>query len=257
MKIKKIKILKNKVVINFENEKLEIDKNIYPNFYLYEGKEISKKEFQQLKKSNDVASLLSYALKLRSKAIYSEYQIREKLYKKEASKKEVDQVVKMMKQHNLIDDDAFIEDYVEYYNSLNYGKNKILNKLSEKGIFQAKLEKVKFPITLERKKAKNVYLRLLRKYEKYNFAQKKQHVFNAYISMGFDKEIANEMVTLIPEEKNNKHELQKLEKDYEKVYLRLSRKYEKKELRQKILQSLLQKGYRMNDVLKVLEREKI
>ncbi len=257
MKIKKIKILKNKVVINFENEKLEIDKNIYPNFYLYEGKEISKKEFQQLKESNDVASLLSYALKLRSKAIYSEYQIREKLYKKEANKKEVDQVVKMMKQHNLIDDDAFIEDYVEYYNSLNYGKNKILNKLSEKGIFQAKLEKVKFPITLERKKAKNVYLRLLRKYEKYNFTQKKQHVFNAYISMGFDKEIASEMVALIPEEKNNKNELQKLEKDYEKVYIRLSRKYEKKELRQKILQSLLQKGYRMNDVLKVLERKKI
>ena len=38
--IKKIKILKSKVTITFDNkEKLELDKNVYPNFYLYEGKD--------------------------------------------------------------------------------------------------------------------------------------------------------------------------------------------------------------------------
>ena len=256
MKIKKIKILKNKVTIKFDNdEKLELDKEIYTNFYLYEGKEVSSKEYREIKEYNNVSSLLQYALRIRSKAIYSEYQIREKLYKKEASKSEVDKVIKTMKQYNLIDDDAFVSDYVEYYNSLNYGKNKILNKLSEKGIFEAKLSKIKFPITEERKKAKNVYLRLLKKYEKYNFTQLKQHVYNAYINLGFDHEIASEMVSHIQEEKNNKSEIAKLEKDYEKAYIRLARKYQKKELRQKIMQSLLQKGYRMNDVINVLERK--
>ena len=256
MKIKKIKILKSKVNVTFDNgEKLELDKEIYTNFYLYEGKEVSKKEYSEIKEYNNVAALLQYALRVRSKAIYSEYQIREKLYKKEATKSEVDKVIKSMKQYDLIDDDAFVKDYVEYYNSLNYGKNKILNKLSEKGIFEAKLSKIKFPITIERNKAKNVYLRLLKKYEKYNFTQKKQHVYSAYINLGFDSEVASEMVSLIKEEKNSKAELTKLEKDYEKVYLRLSRKYQKKELRQKVMQSLLGKGYRMNDVLNVFERK--
>ena len=256
MKIKKIKILKNKVTISLDNdEKLELDKEIYTNFYLYEGKELSKKEYSEIKEYNNVAALLQYALRVRSKAIYSEYQIREKLYKKEAKKSEVDKVIKTMKQYDLIDDDAFVNDYVEYYNSLNYGKNKILNKLSEKGIFEAKLNKIKFPIALERNKAKNVYFRLLKKYEKYNLTQKKQHIYNAYISMGFDHDIASEMTSNIKEEKNNKNELLKLEKDYEKSYLRLSRKYQKKELRQKVLQSLLGKGYKMNDVLNVLERK--
>ena len=232
MKIKKIKILKNKVTISLDNdEKLELDKEIYTNFYLYEGKELSKKEYSEIKEYNNVAALL------------------------QAKKSEVDKVIKTMKQYDLIDDDAFVNDYVEYYNSLNYGKNKILNKLSEKGIFEAKLSKIKFPITLERNKAKNVYLRLLKKYEKYNFTQKKQHIYNAYISMGFDHDIASEMTSNIKEEKNNKSELLKLEKDYEKAYLRLSRKYQKKELRQKVLQSLLGKGYRMNDVLNILERK--
>ena len=255
VKIKKIKILKNKVVVSLDNdEKLELDKEIYTNFYLYEGKELSKKEYNEIKENNNVSALLRYALRIRSKAIYSEYQLREKLYKKEVSKKEVDQVIKILTQYNLVDDEAFTLDYVEYYNSLNYGKNKILNKLSEKGIFKDKLEKIKFPVTLERKKAQNVYLRLLKKYERYNFSQKKEHLYNAYINMGFDCDIALEMVDRVKED-DSKDEMKKLEKDYEKVYSRYSKKYQKKELRQKVLQSLLQKGYKMNDVLKVLERK--
>ena len=50
--------------------------------------------------------------------------------KKEAKKSEVDQVIKIMKRYDLIDDKAFSLDYLEYYNSLNYGKNKIINKLN-------------------------------------------------------------------------------------------------------------------------------
>ena len=52
-------------------------------------------------------------------------------------------------------------------------------------------------------------------------------------------------------------ELKKLDKDADKAILRLSRKYEKKELRQKVMQNLLQKGYRMNDVIEVIGRKKI
>ena len=255
MKIKKIKILKNKVVVSFENEKLELDKEVYPNFYLYEGKEIDKKEYNKIKEFNNVSSFLKYAMRIRSKAVYSEYQIREKLYKKEATKPEVDKVISIMKGYDLIDDNAFIEDYVEYYNSLNYGKNKIINKLKDKGIFEERINKINFSISNERKKAKAILPRLEKKYDKYSFSQKKQHIYNAYVSNGFSNDIASEMVALIKEPVNNKEELKKLEKDYEKAYLRLSNKYQKKELKQKIMQALLSKGYRMNDVIRVLERK--
>ena len=197
MKIKKIKILKNKVVISFENEKLELDKEVYPNFYLYEGKEIDKKEYNKIKEFNNVSSFLKYAMRIRSKAIYTEYQIREKLYKKEATKAEVDKVISIMKGYDLIDDNAFIEDYVEYYNSLNYGKNKIINKLKDKGIFEERINKINFSISNERKKAKAILPRLEKKYDKYSFSQQKQHIYNAYLSNGFTNDIALEMTSLI------------------------------------------------------------
>ena len=253
MKITKIKILKNSVSVYFDDEKLELDKEVYPNFYLYVGKEVSKKEYKKIKEYNDISSLLKYALKIRSKAIYSEYQMREKLYAKGGNKEEIDQVINKLKGYDLIDDNAFIEDHIEYYNSLNYGKNKILNKLSEKGIFEERLEKINFPISIERKKAKAIFDKLDKKHSKYNFVRKKQHIYNSYISLGFSKEIANEMVPTLKDD-NNKEEKKKLEKDFEKIKTRYSNKYQKKELKQKILQALLQKGYRMNDILPIIER---
>lgn len=252
MKITKIKIYKSKVSITFDTlKKIDISKDIYPNFYLYEGKEISKKEYNEITSLNNSSKLLQYALKIRSKAIYSEFQMREKLYKKEATKPEVDKVIKILKSYDLINDEAYALDLCEYYNSLNYGKNKIIRKLSEKGIFEKEINKIKFPESIEKKKANNLLPKLEKKYEKYNSSQNKQHIYNAYIQQGFDSDIASSMINKI-KESNNKDELEKLKSDYKKAKLRLERKYKGKELKQKIIQNLLQKGYRLNDIVKII-----
>ena len=253
MKIKKLKILKSKVSIIFDNSsKLDISKEVFTNFYLYEGKDISKKELKKIKELNDSSSLLQYALKIRSKSIYSEFKMREKLYKKEASKKDVDKVIKILKSYDLIDDKAYAEDLVEYYNSLNYGENKIKTKLLDKGVFSDNVDKIKFPVSTEKKKANNIFPKLEKKYSKYNHSQKKAHIYNAYLEQGFSRDLASEMSGKI-KDVNKIDELTKLKSDYSKIKLRLSRKYKGKELKQKILSSLLTKGYKMNDILKVIE----
>ena len=252
MKITKIKILKNKVNISFDNaNKLSIDKEVFTNFYLYEGKELTKEEYKSILELNDTNKLLQYALKLRSKAIYSEYKLREKLYSKETSKRSVDKVIKILKGYDLIDDKAYASDLVEYYNSLNYGENKIKTKLSEKGIFKEIIDKMKFPISIEKKKANNLLPKLEKKYDKYNASSKKSHIYNAYILEGYSIDLASEMMSKI-KSPNQKDELDKLKSDYLKTKTRLERKYKGKELKQKILSSLLTKGYKMNDILKVL-----
>lgn len=254
MKITKIKLLKNKVVVYFNKNRLELDKEVYPNFYLYEGKEITTSEYKKIKEYNDVSSLLKYALKVREKSLLSEYSLREKLYSRGGSKKEVDKVIKMMKSYDLIDDKAFIEEYIEYYNSKNYGKNKIITKLNEKGIFKEKLSRVNFPISIENKKAKGLLAKLEKKYEKYNNKEKKAHIYNAYIFLGFDVDIALKYSSLA-KENSLKEENEKLKEDFNKAYIRLSRKYKGKELKEKLINHLLMKGYKFNDFYPLIERK--
>ena len=252
MTITKIKKYKKKVVIYVDKKKIDVPMEVYPNFYLYEGKEISNKELKDIENATNNNKLLIYAMKLRQKSVISEYKLREKLYAKEASKKDVDYVIKVMKAYDLVNDEALAQDYLEYYNSLNYGKNKIKTKLSEKGIFEEYINKLKFPASNELKKAKNILPKLEKKYDKYNSSSKKQHIYNAYIQQGFDIDVAKEMIGQV-KSSNPKEEQSKLKSDYQKVKTRLSRKYQKKELKQKCIQSLLKKGYRLNDIIKVVE----
>ena len=252
MLIKKIKILKNKVSITLDNkEKISIDKDVYTNFYLYEGKELDKKELKALLDANNCNKLLQYALKIRSKALYSEYQMREKLYKKEASKKDVDYIIKTLKSYDLINDEMYALDLTEYYHSLYYGKNKIKQKLSDKGIFDKEIDKIKFLDSKELNKAKHLLPKLEKRYEKYNDSLKKQHIYNAYLNLGYDGDIANKALNNM-KVSSKKDELEKLKVDYKKTKTRLERKYHGKELKQKIIQSLMQKGYRLNDIINLV-----
>lgn len=255
MKITKIKKLKNKVVVTFEDAtKLEIAENVYPNFYLYVGKDVAKKELNKIKDYASSAALMEYALKLRSKSLYSEHKMREKLYNKGGEKPVVDLVIKRLKENDLIDDNALLEDYIEYYNSLNYGKNKIKDKVLSKGIFLEKVEKIHFSSSLERKKANNIFDKVCKKFDKCNNLTKKRKVYEAYLNLGFDVDIAKEMSDKV-KESSPKEENNKLEKDFEKVYLRYARKYPKKELRIKLLNYLTMKGYRYQEVVKMIERK--
>ena len=254
MKITKIKILKSKVTVYFGKEKLDLDKEVYPNFYLYEGKEVSSKEYKEIKEYNNIASLLKYAMRIRQKSVYSEYKLREKLYNKGGSKKEVDKVISTLKAYDLIDDDAYMNDYVEYCNSLNYGKHKIIKKLNEKGIFEEKIRKLKFPDSIENRKAKILLSKLEKKYDKYNYSSKKSHIYNAYILEGFESDIAIKYSSMI-KEVDIKEENKKLDKDYLKVKERLKRKYKGKELKEKLISSLLTKGYRYKDIFSKIEKE--
>ena len=182
--------------------------------------------------------------------------MREKLYDKGANKTQVDYVIKKLKESGLINDKAFVEEYIEYYNSLNYGKNKIISKLKEKGIFEETLGKINFPVSVERKKAKNQLGKLEKKYDKYNSSQKKQHIYSALLSLGFDADIAKEVLEGI-KESSSKEENKKLERDFDKAFERFKKKYDKRELKSKLIGYLASKGYKINDIIKIIERKKL
>ena len=253
--IVKLKVNKKNVVITFSNKsKLSLVPEVMGNFYLYEGKTLDNKAIKELVTFNASASLMKYAISLLKKNHYSEWKMREKLYAKEgANKPAVDQVIKVLKSNDLINDKMLILDTIEYGNERNIGKNKIIADLANKGVFSENLSSISFPYNSEKKKALNNLPKLEKKYSKYSYEQKKQHIYRSLLSLGFDNDVALEALNHLskPVEKD---ELDKLKKDFDKTYLRYKNKYEGYELKNKVVTFLRSKGYKTKDILSRWEK---
>ncbi len=254
--IKKIKINKATVSLFFEGSRMSISHDAYVmEGPLFVGKTLSDKDIKRLSEFTKVTKLYNYALSLLKKGHYSEWKIREKLYAKEASKSDVDTIVKSLKNVDLINDDMLIEDHLDYSADRCIGKNKIIKELIDKGIFEERVAKIKFPYKEEKRKALAQLPKLEKKYSKYSYALKKTHIFAALSNLGFEGEVINDVINNVAP-KVEKDEMNKLKDDYKKTYIRLSKKYENKELNEKIIASLSLKGYRYSDIRKVMEANK-
>lgn len=246
--IKNIKISKKKVILYFSDSKLEISHFAYSQDFFYVGKSLTNKEMKTLEENTLLEEGMEYALKLLKKSIYSEQAIREKLYKKEISKQNIDKIIKFLKNNDLINDNAFIQDYLEYSEEQLYGKNKIIAILKEKGIPEERIKKIKFSDSKELKKCKSLLAVLEDKYDKYNYESKKKHIYDALIVKGYDKHIILEVINLI-KDKNPEDELKKLNNDFKLIISKAKRKYENEEdINEFVVSSLLRKGYKYKDI---------
>ncbi len=248
--ITKIKKYKNKISLYFGDEKLDISYRDYTRFYLYVGKTLCKDEYLVLKQSKQREQLFDYALRLVSKSIYSEYRVREKLYAKDADKGDVDEIIKYLKSNHLIDDKQFIKDFIEECNHKNEGKNKIIAKLLAKGIFRENIDEAFFSYDTELKKATTQINKLNNKYNQSSNKVKRNIIISNLISKGFDEGVAIAATDKIIYH-NERDEISNLKKDYEKLFIRLKRKYRGEELNNKIISSLLLKGYKYQDIIKI------
>ena len=152
--IKKIKFNKKAVAIVFsDGERIDISEEAYTSSYLYIGKELSQKDIDKLLQITSVKKLSTYAMSLLAKGHYTEWKMREKLYAKGGEKPDVDYIINKLKELDLLDDKAFIEDFLGYGEERLWGKNKIKQELLKKGIFAEEIDKIHFPIATEKKKA--------------------------------------------------------------------------------------------------------
>ena len=252
-KIKAIKVYKDHVTLTFvKHDSLKISKEAYLSSYLYVGKSLSNKEIDKLNELTNLSTLLTYAMSLISKRHYSEKKMYEKLIKKENDKHAAMLVINKLKENDLLDDKAYMEDLVAWDEERSFGKNKTIKHLKDQGIPDNLIAKARFSPSNELKKAKGLVPKLEHKYSRYAFNNKKKHVYQALLAQGFDYDIAKEASELVKGD-SPRLEKEKLINDYKKVLKRLENKYEGYQLKQKIYAALILKGYKGKDIRLVLE----
>lgn len=256
-KIVAINYRKNDVSIKLsDGDKLEIPLDIYTSYYLYKNKILKDKEIADIKAKIENYKLLKYARKLLTTHLYTEKQIRDKLYLKEANKDQVDQIIKDLKKAGLIDDKNYVEEYVVHLKNQGYGKNKIIAKLKEKGIFKEYLAGLEFDDEDELERAISWINKIDKRYDKYPYNAKRNKVIAYLVNQGFDLDIATSISNKLSVKKD-KDEYTLIKKDYQKIYQKYKDKYDDYELRNKIYVALKNKGYKSKDISKIMEENDI
>lgn len=250
--ITKVDYTKNGVSVFLNEEKVNISKEAFTSSFLYVGKSISQKEIDNLKRISTLTKSMDYAFSLLKKRHYTEWKMREKLYQKELSKSDTDYIIKRLKDVNLIDDRMFSFDLIEYLNEKCYGKNKIIQHLKDEGVFNEEINKLKFPESLEMKKALHQLKNLEKKYQRKPYEKRKILIYQSLLLKGFDVEVANRALNNL-KAFNKDDDLIKLKRDYSSFKKRLSIRYENEELINKIFKALRNKGYQSSDIKKIME----
>lgn len=238
---------------NHGEKTISLAPSVYSDFYLYEGKELSKKELQELQKKNASATTLLLAYQLIAKKEYSVFLMKEKLKEKGIKDSLIQDVIQTLLEQNLINDQRYAEELYEVLNARNYGKNYIIRKLHDCGIDTNIITSFSFEQENEIEKMQTLLPTLLRKYDKENNQIKKDKIYREYLKYGFDNENIQYIISTISLSSESE-EMRKCIKEYEKISGHYEKKYCGYEYKKRIIQTLMRKGFSYDIIKQVMER---
>ena len=204
-------------------------------------------------KEDKIDKLFLLAVRKLSASDYSPIKMKDFLIKKGASKSEANEVLAKLRKYSILNEDELIENVISFCDTKHYGYNRIISMLVSKQVSPNKIKKVFKNEEREIKEAKLMCDVLMKKYKNKNTTNLKRNVFSGLIRYGFDEIVASLCVSDISISPSC--ELNMLKLDYEKLFSSYSRKVKGKELLNKIIKTLLSKGYRKEDIEKVISEE--
>lgn len=248
MKIIKYKKCKNKYKVFFDNnESIDLYEDVILKHDLLLKKEISDKDIEVIKKANNkeeiyYVSIKYYSIKMRTKNEMKLY-----LKKKNYSDDDIDNTINRLIEEGIINDEkyarAFINDKIHLS---NMGPYKIKNELLKNGISEEIIDK--YIDEIDQEEIRNKLERLIDK--KINTIKNcsgsvlKYKIMNYFINEGYNKYDIEDIL----ESKNLNNG--DIEKEYNKLYNKYSKKYSGYELENIIKQKLYQKGYNLEQLKK-------
>ena len=255
MKIDKIiKMKDNKYKIYIDGESfITYDNVILDNDLLYK-KDIDNKFYNKLINDTKYYDIYNKTVKYILKKKRSEKEINEYLVKSEVNEKDINKIITKLKDIRLINDIEYCKSYIndKVYLSKN-GINKIRIDLLEQNIpieiIEQELKNIDSDILNDR--LEKLIIKKINSNKKYSNFHLKQKILMEMINLGYPKEKILQIID------NNLEDDDKIVKrEFDKLYTKLKIKYNGYELKNKLKQKLLSKGFDL-DIINKLIQEKI
>ncbi len=158
----------------------------------------------------------------------------------------IDRSITLLQKQGYLDDSFYAESYINQKTAISSsGPSKIKDELSKKGIEDSVIvDKLNvFTKELQIEKINNIISKLIKTNRNKSSFQLKNKIINYLIQQGY---YIDDIKTCI-NEFSFSDDKSLMEKEYNKIKKRLSRKYSGTELEYKVKQQMYQKGFNMND----------
>jgi len=247
VKIKNIKKRNNKYLITLIDNTtiLTYDDVIIKNNILYK-KEIDETLKNKIEKENKYYETYNNVVKQIKTKLRSEQEIKEYLIKQDI---EPESIIKKLKEQGLINDKIYLKAYIhDRINFSNDGPNKIKEYLIKQKIDEELIDK-ELEINKEKtlKKLEKLITKKLNTNTKYSNKMMNIKILNYFSNLGYEKK---DILYIIEENKSENNDI--IKKEYEKLYKKLSQKYEGEKLKYNIKQKLYQKGFNIDEINKIV-----
>lgn len=241
----------SKYIVELENSKsLVLYEEVLIKYNLLYSKKIDIDKLNEILEFNDYAASYDDALKYISKRMRSKKEVEEYLLDKEYSPAIVKDCINRLVNNNILNEEMYVKSYINdrFYLSKD-GPYKICRDLENMGIDVSIIsENISNISDIEIEDKVKRYIEKKRTINsKYSSSMFNQKVKNELINLGFDKEIIEKYLSY------DEDDIEQLKKEYNKIYKKYFLKYSGVELTMKLKSFLYSKGYKMDDINKVIK----
>lgn len=248
-KISKLKNNKYKIILD-DDAIITYDDVIIKNNLLYK-KTITKELYNEIVRDTKYYDIYNKCVKSIMKRRKSEKEIKEYLDKFDISIEYKDKIINKLKTINLINDKEFTRAYIndKIYLSksgINKIKNDLFNLDIDKNIIEEEMSNIDMSIFNDR--LEKIIIKKINNNHKYSNYQLKNKILIEMVNLGYKKE---DIVSII--DNNLKADDDIIEKEFNKIYSKLSKKYTGSNLALKVKQKMLLKGFNTEKINELIE----
>ncbi len=245
LKYKKLTNGKYKVILE-NNVELTLYEDIILKYELLIKKDISDQMLPKIREDNSYYEAYYNTLKSLNSKYKSVSETKKYLYNKEYDKDIVEKVIDNLINQGYLNDNNYCISYINnQIITTNWGPYKIKNELIKKGIGESIIdENIKvFDDELQRSRINKIIDKLIKSNRTKAGIVLKNKIISNVINLGYYTSIVKEEISKY----NFRVDKDTYEREYNKIYKSLSRKYDGNELEYKIKQKLYQKGMYYED----------
>lgn len=237
-------------------EKLYLEPFVLERRDLKVGEQMSRNEIDEIQDDQKVYEGYQRALKRISLRDYTSFEMKEYLLNKtDLNNDQVEVVVDLLVKRRFIDDERYLYDRIDYLRDQNRGNHWILEDMLKRGFTEEELLKV-----LENEDHENYIARGVDRAESFlltqtkgSIRQREDRLKQHLLRQGYAYEDINIIINTLNDDYSKEAELDSLKDIMHKSYNRYERRYEGKEIKNRMIRHALSKGYDYDMIMEVMK----